>query len=898
LNEESTTPFSPAAGSPENEPVWRQRFWSTAKAIGSGILFLTVWILLASFLPNINRELLTNVLRATVILIGGFLPAVIFGYFQNRRKILFIEYKQNLRRLGFPENAQIYRSKFDAIYGHSDMTDRQGILFQTPIIVATILTILGWVIVFFPPIVGTDSLTPSPSTLAYGFLGAYVFAIGSLVRQYVTDDLQQRYYASIVYRYLAVFVLSWLVTILFSVGTENAPPTSVLFTAFTIGFFPSMGIRVFIRLGTKVLNTFAKMEGFEEDYPLHLLQGTNAYHEDRLLLEGIENIQNLACANIVDLMLKTRFPVEQLVDWIDQALLLLHTGKVLPPILQVKGIRTATDFLDVYESLAKEPSLIAAEFSTSHLVEPAPQPDEKPAETQEQPAKLWHPKTPGDFKAIVLALQNDPNMLHIRYWRDHAFEALPEDVERQRTLGDLKLMQGLPDEAINTYDDLLRQFPTYHTGRLYRGLAYFAAGQYSRAADDYRSAIEQAGPKWANAHHAHLELGRALRELKKFNEAAENYWLALTFHSPFPEADLEYAYLKIFLKEYDEAIDHLSKAVAQHFREAEALANRGTSYYERWIQAGRLPEKKQAELELAEQSLRQAIQLKPDLLIAYLNLARVLEEQSRKEEARQVYSDALKRPESSTDSNNTYLAHLRRGNLFFEAQQYSQAITDYQAAVALAPDAGGYYNLGVAFQQSNQPENAVEALRSAVRLNDQHLLAYRRLGDLAFELDRLTDAADAYGRELKLLRDEGNLAGQAQAHLSLGRTYRRLADRQRDARRELQQAAEQAEKLTEDLIFTKASFEMGLLHQDAQETAEAVERFTISAELFDVLGRPRAAVEAGLHLARSLQSQGSPAEAIAALDTAEERLTAVFDPLQPGDDRLQKEIETLRQALT
>ena len=50
----------------------------------------------------------------------------------------------------------------------------------------------------------------------------------------------------------------------------------------------------------------------------------NIWYESRLLEEGIEDMQNLATANIVDVMLRTRIPVDRLVDWIDQAYLYLH----------------------------------------------------------------------------------------------------------------------------------------------------------------------------------------------------------------------------------------------------------------------------------------------------------------------------------------------------------------------------------------------------------------------------------------------------------------------------------------------------------------------------------------------------------------------------------------------
>jgi tetratricopeptide (TPR) repeat protein len=862
--------IEPATAEPEEEiaPTPLQNIVRIVRLAFSIILFMLVWVLFILLLPNIPRSLLTNALRGIIIVVGGFLPAIIFGYFQSRRQILFIEYKQNLRRLGFIENAQIYRKKFDAIYGNSDMFDRREIVFQTPIIVSTILSVVGWIFVFYPPEPENLTLVPNATTLTYGFLGAYVFAIGSLVRQYVTDDLQQRYYASVVYRYLAVFVLAGLITFLFP---NNASSGGILALAFTIGFFPSMGFRIVIRIAANLVNSISleKVEGFEDKDRLHLLQGPNAYHEDRLLLEGIENIQNLACADIVDLILKTRFPVEQLVDWIDQALLYLHTGPAFLPTLRQKGIRTATDFIDLVDQV---------------------EPDKNGLMEGDKPL------TQGHMTAIAVALRNDPNMFHVRYWRDHQFELLTEDVVLTRE-ANLKLMQGFPDEAIQLYDEAIRQFPNYHQGHFYRGLAHAAAEKYNKASDDFRTALALAGPKWENASAARLQLGKSLQQLRQLEEAAEVYQQAFTLDPDFTEAHLEYAMLHLFLKQYPEAIEHFKIVVAEKFRLAESSANLGLAQLEQWKLIAGPPEERAQLLEEARKNLEQAVRLKPELLPAYLNLAMVFEELGETEKAIQAYTDLLERPESDADSQAAYLALLRRGNLYFENKDDRLAVVDYQDAVAMSPSAIGYFNLGQTHARLGQSELALDAFHHAVNLNDQYMEAYQRLGELALQTNRSTEAIEAYTQELKLHQAGGNLAGQMVAHLNIGRAYRQLGEHTQEVLIELRQAADLAGKLADDLVFTSASYEMGLVHFGEDEMEEAAENFATSAELFDVLEQPYQSVEAGLFLARAFNAQGKTAEALTALETAEARLNEVANPTQPDHTRLQNEIATLRQTL-
>lgn len=52
------------------------------------------------------------------------------------------------------------------------------------------------------------------------------------------------------------------------------------------------------------------------------MDGLTVWHEARLQEEDVENIHNMATADIVDLMLSTRFPPHRIVEWVDQSILL------------------------------------------------------------------------------------------------------------------------------------------------------------------------------------------------------------------------------------------------------------------------------------------------------------------------------------------------------------------------------------------------------------------------------------------------------------------------------------------------------------------------------------------------------------------------------------------------
>ena len=62
----------------------------------------------------------------------------------------------------------------------------------------------------------------------------------------------------------------------------------------------------------------------DEPAPLTELEGIDLYDRTRLAEEGINNIEALAHADLVDLMSSTRISAAELVDWTDQAILYLR----------------------------------------------------------------------------------------------------------------------------------------------------------------------------------------------------------------------------------------------------------------------------------------------------------------------------------------------------------------------------------------------------------------------------------------------------------------------------------------------------------------------------------------------------------------------------------------------
>lgn len=276
----------------------------------------------------------------------------------------------------------IYRQKFEAYYGRTiparlddwrDGKESGGSEFRVrgeslfPIFLATLVFAVGWAVCLWD----TQYLDAPGLTvwvaLKYGFLGAYLFVLSMLVRRFFQSDLKPSAYASGVLRIILVL---FVVVVMFHLLPDTAADFvgATLAAAFLIGFFPLVGLQFIRRAVAKLLGT--AVPTITSDHPLDRLDGLNLWYEARLLEEGVEDMQNLATMNLVDVVLHTRVPTGRLIDWIDQAHLLLRLGPFTKKAnrtaasdaawalgadarerLQRAGIRGATDLLRAYSDV-------------------------------------------------------------------------------------------------------------------------------------------------------------------------------------------------------------------------------------------------------------------------------------------------------------------------------------------------------------------------------------------------------------------------------------------------------------------------------------------------------------------------------------------------------------------
>jgi hypothetical protein len=199
--------------------------------------------------------------------------------------------------------------------------------------------------------------------LTMAFLGAYIWSCHSIVRRLVAGDLAPIEYFNTSLRLILAPLLSLMVAFLFQAsGMPTALQQSLPVIAFMTGMLPGA---VLLYLEEKVAQLLKFSERGAPDLPLGMIEGLNRFHAVRLGEVGIDNAQNLAEANIVELILKTPFNANQLIDWIAQARLYVYAKDDLAQLRRF-GVRSAFDLID----MAGDQAQIATLAKLAEMPEP------------------------------------------------------------------------------------------------------------------------------------------------------------------------------------------------------------------------------------------------------------------------------------------------------------------------------------------------------------------------------------------------------------------------------------------------------------------------------------------------------------------------------------------------
>jgi hypothetical protein len=304
-----------------------------------------------------------------IVLLTSFMVITAYSFLNTRVKKKQEEAARTIGFLGIGDDHAAFATR--AVIDEYD-----GRSYVVPVATATFVTLFGmFSLLFASDLVGPEAsdrnviltaLFPETGTgrldglrwqsmvvLTLAFLGAYIWSCHNIIRRLVAGDLAPIEYYNTALRMIFAPLLSLMLAFLFeATSAGDAMRETMPVIAFMTGMLPGAALHY-------LQDRFLKLLEFSEDsahsLSLRMIEGMNRHHEVRLGEVGIDNGQSLAEANVVELILKTPFGPDQLLDWIAQARLYVYVKDEIR-VLRRYGVRNA---LDLYEVATDEARLAA-----------------------------------------------------------------------------------------------------------------------------------------------------------------------------------------------------------------------------------------------------------------------------------------------------------------------------------------------------------------------------------------------------------------------------------------------------------------------------------------------------------------------------------------------------------
>lgn len=342
-----------------------------------------------------------------IFTLGSFFPvsALVYILFQRKKRIQRLTDDFNL--LGIPMSNLCQLGKeglwesikiFSNFFAHSLLT--------------AIIVILGaYLLCEFPDAAGENKFSIGPF-LEYGFLGAYVFSLQLVYRRYTTLDLQPTVYMNCTVTLVSGLAFNYTAFQAITNLSSSHPAPGGLGTgifaiiAFSLGYFPLLAIRWFNRLSNTALGDKLHKK---DALPLSIVDGISRLHETRLRDEGIDNVQNLAAVRIDELLMSTRFNAQQVIEWIDQAILYLYVDKARVDSFHHSSVRTISDFKELWKPYYANPEILIENHKINQI-------NEEMTEARQKTA-LRIQSTPEYLDSLYTSVLMGPNIAYIEnFW--------------------------------------------------------------------------------------------------------------------------------------------------------------------------------------------------------------------------------------------------------------------------------------------------------------------------------------------------------------------------------------------------------------------------------------------------------------------------------------------------
>lgn len=229
--------------------------------------------------------------------------------------------------------------------------------------------------------------------------------------------------------------------------------------------------------------------------------------------------------------------------------------------------------------------------------------------------------------------------------------------------------------------------------------------------------------------------GIKFKDQKKYTEAVGSFKKAISLKTEYKEALYYAGWCSIELKNYDEALTYLQKAKALWPNEPKVYLEIGYAL------------ENQGKKEEAKQHYTKCISLKSDYALGYKYLGYIYYDEENYTKA----LDNLKLYISYEPNSTSDEVYYRKGYCENELGKYSDAIASLNKANELYPDDASTYNeLGYAYRQLENADDALKNYKKAMMLNSKSVAATNGVADVYRDLKNdVTEALKYYLKTLE-----------------------------------------------------------------------------------------------------------------------------------------------------